>query len=196
MARQTDVRSRVPRRHRAAARPAAAPAHPAAHDTPQLPFHAPFLAAFLRDRAQSSRGRMTEKVIISDLDSLRRWRNATRTALVPSLLPLVEFDLPALEGSANHQLSREAARLHRACGCASAGLAMTAAVMLSVASVALDPRGPAGLPLLSWGGYLLFIIATATAGKLAGLFWARKRMMRLAASVEALIDLGSDRQAR
>ena len=130
-----------------------------------------------------------EMIQVSDLDSLHRWRASLKPALSPSALPRVEFDLPGL-GPQNWRLTAEAARLHRACGCTAAGLAMTLAVLVSIASIALDPRGPWELPPLSWAGYLLFVLLTTTAGKLAGVLWARRQMIRLASSAESMLGKG------
>ena len=138
-------------------------------------------------------GKMT---IITDLDSLQRWRAEIGRTLTPSILPEARFSLSALAESSNLRFTREAARLHGACGCGSSGLAMTIAVIASGFAIALDPRGPAGLPLPSWGGYLLFVVAAAAAGKAAGLLWARRQMLRLAGSVEALIGGGGQSRAQ
>jgi hypothetical protein len=67
---------------------------------------------------------------------------------------------------------------------------MTIAIILSASSVALGREPVAGIGLMQWGSYLLFILLAATAGKLAGLFWARRQMLRLADAAERLIDRG------
>lgn len=134
---------------------------------------------------------MTEKmIIITDLNTLRRWRAEIGHGFAPAILPRAQFSLAALAEASNVRFTVEAERLHRACGCTTSGLAMTVAVLLSGLAIAVDPRGPTGLPLLSWGGYFLFILAAAAAGKFGGLFWARRQMLHLAGSVEALIGAG------
>ena len=125
-------------------------------------------------------------IIITDLDSLEEWRSQIRRSFFPSIPPMALFDLQALAESGNQRFTHEAARLHRACGCASAGLAMTVAVLFRGLSIGLDPRGPGGVPLLGWAGYVLLVAAATALGKLAGLAWARRQMLHLAASVEAL----------
>jgi hypothetical protein len=133
---------------------------------------------------------MAETITVVDAASLTRWRDAVRAVPMPAAVPEVEFALPGVD---NRHLTSEAARFQRACGCTASGLAMTAAIVISILSVAFGPTPATAIPPLQWGSYLLFILLAATAGKLAGLFWARRQMLRLADAAERLIDRGNSR---
>lgn len=119
---------------------------------------------------------------ISDMRALRQWQSAATRTLLPSLLPPIEFALPHLSAERNRRLTVEMTRLRRACGCAASGFAMTIAFLLVAAALATDGRALAATPLLFWAAGFLFIAMAAAAGKLAGLLWARRQMVRLARS--------------
>jgi hypothetical protein len=125
-----------------------------------------------------------DRVVISDLATLRQWKSLVRGKMLPSLLPGIEFDLASIDPGQNRRLTREAERFRGACGCSASGLAMAAAIGVTAWSLANGSRTLAAVPPIEWAGYLLLLVVASAAGKVAGLWWARTRMLRLVGEVE------------
>lgn len=136
---------------------------------------------------------MNEIMTVTDGASLERWRSTIRAILVPGAMPPVRFELAGFD---NRRLNHEAGRYGRACGCGAAGLAMAAAVLWIGLSLLLEPRPLAAVGLLEWLKLLLIVLAAGAVGKLAGLFWARRRLVRLADDVAGQLGLGEFTIAR
>lgn len=118
-------------------------------------------------------------ITVRDGASLERWRSAAR-ALVPGAVPPVRFDLPGFD---NRRLNHQASRYAGACGCGAAGFAMAAALLWIGIDLLSAARPLAAIAPAEWLKLLLIVLAAGVAGKLAGLFWARRRLVRLAEEV-------------
>lgn len=120
---------------------------------------------------------------IADDTALGQWQKSLRRTFWSRDLPVVTFKLPQLSAPQNQSITSRARELRQACGCASSGFLMTMAVVcLAVAHFTSDSSSflPTARESLVAIGCVL--IAGAL-GKLAGILWARWRLLQLAADI-------------
>jgi len=128
-----------------------------------------------------------DTLIIHDLASLQAWRRNLRNIVSARRLPVVDFRCPELAPEQNRSFSLLAAGYRRACGCASSGFLMTVGVVATVASYVMAGNHLTGLHLRHILTFVGITVFAAALGKLAGLLWARWRLLRLATTAHRAI---------
>ena len=124
---------------------------------------------------------------IVDGVELGQWHRVLRRTLWSRDLPVVTFHIDGLPAPHNLSLTARARELRGACGCASSGFLMTAAVVyLAVAWLTSD--SPSTMPTLSRAlAGVGWILLAGGVGKIAGIFWARWRLLQLASGLQAAL---------
>lgn len=125
--------------------------------------------------------------VVRDLASLEAWVRRLYRQLRPSRLPVVSIELPQIPPERARSLSALANGYRAECGCGASGFFMSIAVVSGVLSFFLSGHSLSGVgagDLLSLAGVT---VLAALAGKLAGLLWARWRLLRIAASLRGAI---------
>jgi hypothetical protein len=127
--------------------------------------------------------RADDALVVRDSESLGAWRQKLRTTSGNSHLPAVLFDFAALSDDQNRTLSVLANNYRKACGCASAGFFMSAAIVTTItAYFVFDGRlsaiGLKEVVTLAGIAFLALIF-----GKSWGLLWARWQLLRLASNL-------------
>jgi hypothetical protein len=126
---------------------------------------------------------MDEPVRIDSELAARDWLNRLHAAYVPKATPAVEIDLPSFTPAENRSLTREARRLHNACGCSEAGLAMTVVVLAFAYRFATDGVPLSAVPWSSWILALAAVAAASSLAKIIALMTAQRRLVALAEQV-------------
>lgn len=128
-----------------------------------------------------------DTVVIHDGASLQAWRRRLRSIASPRRLPVVDFRFPELAPGQNRRFSILAAGYRRACGCASGGFLMTFTVVTMVVSYFLSGKALADITLREIVTFVGITALAALLGKLAGLLWARWRLLKLAITAQRAI---------
>jgi hypothetical protein len=131
-----------------------------------------------------------ERLEIHDLASLDRWKRIVCSTVWPMELPAVHFALRELSDEQNRSISALAESLRNACGCASSGLFMSVTVVAAVSSYFISGNDSSSLGLVDVLALIGAVVLAALCGKLAGVIWARFRLVRLAASVRQTLVRG------
>ena len=128
---------------------------------------------------------------IADGAALGLWQSALRRTFWSRDLPAVTFNLPHLTAPQNQWTTARARELQHACGCASSGFLMTMAVVcLTVAHFTSDSSSmlPTAIQALAAIGWIL---VAGAIGKLAGILWARWRLLQLAFGLRAAVGVNT-----
>jgi hypothetical protein len=128
-----------------------------------------------------------EKLVIVDTASLQAWRRELRDLVRLRGLAAVEFRLPGVDPDRNRSWSALADGYRGACGCASSGFMMTIVAVATVASHFLAGNRLRDVGLRQILTLVAITVVAALAGKLAGLLWARGRLLALAATAQRAI---------
>jgi hypothetical protein len=127
------------------------------------------------------------KQVISDVVSFVTWRRRLPRVLLDLQQPDVEFQLAALSAEQNRNYTRLANQFLHACGCASSGFFMSAAVVGMLGTYFGAGRGLSDLHITTlltfFGGFVL----AALFGKFLGLLAARWRLLQLASQIYDVI---------
>ena len=121
--------------------------------------------------------------VIRDPASLLTWRQQLRTLTRTRDLPAVLFQLPELSFEQNRSMSALARGHQKACGCTSGSFFMSVAVVTSVVSYFVSGRHVSSINLSQIVSLVGITVLAALSGKLAGLLWARWRLLRLATNM-------------
>lgn len=130
---------------------------------------------------------MVRHLEIRDLASLNRWRKELWSTASPQKLPTVQFVLQELSNEKNSSISGRAEALRNACGCASSGLFMSVTVVATVSSYFISGNGFSSIRLIDVFALIAMTVLAALCGKLAGVVWARVRLLRLAAQMHGTV---------
>lgn len=125
--------------------------------------------------------------VIDDNTSLQAWMQKLRTIVRPRNLPIVLVQLPEFSSGWNQSLSALANGYRSACGCASSGFLMSVAAVSSVVFFFISGGTLSDISIPHALSFLSITVLAALSGKLLGLFWARWRLLRLAASMHNMI---------
>jgi hypothetical protein len=120
--------------------------------------------------------------VIRDLVSLVAWRRQLRTSVRPKRLPVVEFRFPGLAEEQNRCFTLLADEHRRACGCAT-GRAFLVIALVALIGNFLRQYAVGDVTFARVIALLAITVAAALIGKLAGLAWARLRLLMLVATV-------------
>lgn len=123
-----------------------------------------------------------DTLVIHDLVSLRAWRRRLWNPFSRVRVPIIELRLPALTSAQNRHFSLLAAGFQRMCGCASGGLVMTIAVGTMIGYF-VTHHHLADVDLRHLVILVGSAVLAALVGKLAGLLWARQRLLAVVALV-------------
>jgi len=126
-------------------------------------------------------------LVIRDLASLDLWGQQLRNIMWSGNLPAVQFQLQVFSYEQNQSFSALASSLQKACGCASSGFFMSVTVVAIVVSFFVSGNRLSDISLLNALSFVGITVLAALFGKLLGLFWARWRLLRLAARVHKMI---------
>ena len=130
---------------------------------------------------------------IGDLASLDLWRQQLRSIMWSRNLPAVQFQLQEFSCEQNHSFSALASNFQKACGCASGGFFMSVTVVAFIVSYFESGNHLSNINLLNILSFVGITVLATLCGKLLGLFWARWRLLRLAASVYNMIVRATQR---
>ena len=122
-----------------------------------------------------------DTLVICDLATLQMWRHKLRSNMWTRNLPTVQFQLPEFSYEQNNNLAALASGFQGACGCASGGFFMSVAVVATIGSYFMSGSRFANVNLPQVVSFLGITVLAALSGKILGLFWARWRLLRLAA---------------
>jgi hypothetical protein len=122
-------------------------------------------------------------VVICDLISLQAWQKQLSSFTRTSGLPTVSFQLPALSQEWNQSFSALADSYQNACGCTSGSFLMSLAVVAAVGWFFLSGGQLTGITLTNLIFLVLITVFAALLGKVAGLLWARWKLLKLASEV-------------
>ena len=122
-----------------------------------------------------------DTLVICDLATLQMWRQQLRSNMRIRNLSTVQFRLPGFSCEQNDNLSALASGFQRACGCASGGFFMSVTVVATIGSYFISGNRLTNINLLQVVSFLGITVFAALSGKILGLFWARWRLLRLAA---------------
>jgi hypothetical protein len=134
-------------------------------------------------------------LMIRDLASLDLWRRQLRNIMWSRNLPAVQFQLQEFSREKNQSFSALARNYQKACGCASSGFFMSVAVVAFIVSYFVSGTHLSDINLSHVLSFAGITALAALCGKLLGLFWARWRLLRLAASVHNMIVGAAQRAA-
>ena len=126
-------------------------------------------------------------LMIGDLASLDLWRQQLRSTMWSRKLPAVQFQLQEFSCEQNQSFSALASNFQKACGCASGGFFMSVTVVAIIVFYFESGNHLSNIDLLNVLSFVGITVLATLFGKLLGLFWARWRLLRLAASVHDMI---------
>ena len=128
-----------------------------------------------------------ETHVICDRASLELWKRRLRSTLWARNLPAVEIRLRECMPGENQTLSVLANNLQQACGCASSGFFMSAAVVTMTVSYFTSEHRLSNIGLSHFLSFVGIAVLASLTGKLLGLCWARWRLLRFAARLRKTI---------
>jgi hypothetical protein len=123
-------------------------------------------------------------LVIRDSASFQTWRRQLHAITLTGNLPAVLFQLPELSYEKNQGMSALATSYQKACGCASGGFFMSLTVAAIVVSYFVSGHHLSDINLRRVLSFIGAAVLAAVVGKLLGLFWARWRLLRLAANIQ------------
>ena len=132
-------------------------------------------------------------LVIGDPASLDLWRRQLRGIMWSRNLPAVQFQLPELSREQNQGFSALAGNFQKACGCASGGFFMSVTVVAIIVSYFESGNHLSSITLLNILSFVGIAVLATLCGKLLGLFWARWRLLRLAAGVHNMLVRAAQR---
>ncbi len=126
-------------------------------------------------------------LVIGDSASLQLWRQQLPNVMRRRNLPAVQFELQEFSWEQNQSFSALASIFQKACGCASSGFLMSVTVVAMVVSYFVSGNHLSNINLPNVLSFVGITVLAALSGKLLGLFWARWRLLRLAARMHDTI---------
>jgi hypothetical protein len=126
-------------------------------------------------------------ILVCDARSLQMWRRQVRRVTGNRDIPAVVFALPQLPSGRNRSLSILATEYRTACGCTAGGLVMSLAVVTALSIYFWRGGGIGDIRINHLASFVALTAGAAFCGKLLGLLWARWRLLRLGATVHALL---------
>jgi len=126
-------------------------------------------------------------VAISDSESFQAWRRQVRGIAPFGKLPTVMFQLPQCSHEQNRSMSALANRYQKACGCTSGKFLMSATFAGIVVFYFVSGGHLSSVRLAHIGLLAGLTVLAALFGKLLGLLWARWRLLKIAARIDAIV---------